>query len=371
MPSKRKMKTDQNWALYTNEYIRQSIYKFIRHNQPIPVALSQEAEKRFDGWDSTAQHFGKSKTLADYSDSQIRNFIKEKINNCLDIPDDLNAEAAKRFPEWNPELRRFQRAHRPRAARKSLHEYSDTHIRNLVLAKVANNEPIPDDLQKETIRRFKHYNPETHTFNRPIGTTTKIGRPAKPASTTKRWPRPRPTVSAAPKKPAPIKATVEEFDPYKLLEQQMSKQRTVAHPLKSYDVRPGDATVLNAQIVRVRNASGINYNNVTINGKTILTGHLDTQLQSFMDGKYLGVYGIWTGDPQWSQTHQWILYDTELNACPAMCARYDGDGKRTYITSIFERPHSLAVTTNSRCTIEARIKKLPMRTFQLADEKTR
>lgn len=55
------------------------------------------------------------------------------------------------------------------------------------------------------------------------------------------------------------------------------------------------------------------YNDVYVNGKKLLTNHVDTELRLLADNTLLAIHGIVTDNKRFSTIPAWLVYDTELN----------------------------------------------------------
>lgn len=148
--------------------IRTMVYYYAaRPNVEFPQGLNEEAARRFPGYDPTTHKFKKlprggkkeSGNWADMADGSLRSAIKRHINDAV-FPPELDAEAARRFKRYDPKTHTFGQGQN-----QDWSTLSDAAIRaNIGNYKTKKKLPIPPELNAEAARRFPGYDPETHTF---------------------------------------------------------------------------------------------------------------------------------------------------------------------------------------------------------------
>lgn len=57
------------------------------------------------------------------------------------------------------------------------------------------------------------------------------------------------------------------------------------------------------------------YNNIFVNGKKLLSNHINTQIKTFGNGVILAIHGTVINDARYPTTPMWLIYDTNLQLC--------------------------------------------------------
>lgn len=89
--------------------------------------------------------------------------------------------------------------------------------------------------------------------------------------------------------------------------------------------------------------TGIKKNTIMINNQPVLKKHTGTQLQTFLNGQYLGIYGI----PDGQTAPSWVVYDTDLRQRPTEAAT-DHSVK---IVQVYSSPRMARLVLNNRINI--------------------
>jgi len=272
-------KREKNWAEVSDSALRQAYFYRIRKGMAIEEALLQELTRRFQTFDADTQKFTgrkpkkveipagrkhkNSKPLSELKDISLRQlFYKEKKSGT--ISDELNAEMARRFPTYDPEKREFS-GHGKHAARKSA-----APVQNKVAVKKDKAYLINayhNALRKGSISEELHV--------------------------------------------ALMEAFPDEYDADRQHLRITPEMRAAAEPVLTGN------SALNTQVLRVNvKMTKITpdgpYSDVYVNGVRILHNHVDTRVETFLNGTVLGVYGVPTDIPNTTTRPSWQLYDARL-----------------------------------------------------------
>ena len=137
-------------------------------------------------------------------------------------------------------------------------------LRNLCKRLTQLGQDIPPEVEAVVIDRFPGYDPETQTFNKSKGGFKSL----------KSNPAPRPTRHISPNKDGVFRVT-----------QKLKKT-----------AKEGD------------------YYDVFVNGTRLISNHINTRLETFLDGQILAIHGTVTDMPNLPSVPLWQVFDTELKA---------------------------------------------------------
>ena len=110
------------------------------------------------------------------------------------------------------------------------------------------------------------------------------------------------------------------------------------------------ATELHVQLKMVKMTLTDVYNDVIVNGRTILKNHANTELRPLLDGTMLGVYGVITGSKEYPERPLWMIFNTNLEP-NRFVSRDKFSGYCTYIKSVVEMPTVVRATCSNKCDI--------------------
>lgn len=104
------------------------------------------------------------------------------------------------------------------------------------------------------------------------------------------------------------KRFADRYDP----ETRRWKKQTVKTAPVSETVEILNDTVLEVKKKFIKMTQDGSYYDVFVNGKRILQNHLDTNIQTFLEGTVLGIHGIVTGNPAIPEKPSWQIYDINM-----------------------------------------------------------
>lgn len=84
-------------------------------------------------------------------------------------------------------------------------------------------------------------------------------------------------------------------------------------PAHADTAKPTTRQNLHVSTKRIKLTGDGIYSNVFVNGKKIIKNHVNTTLNTFFDGRLLGVNGIVTDDEKMPTRPVWKLYDTAMH----------------------------------------------------------
>lgn len=119
-----------------------------------------------------------------------------------------------------------------------------------------------------------------------------------------------------------------------------------------------DKQVLRIKIKPVRTTLQGTYNNITVNGRRILSNHVDTEIKLLADGEVLAIGGIVTDDKTVSETMQWRVYFADLtSAIPVMKQSYSG--YNAHAKAVYQMPDGgLRIDMSNKCSVFAKADKI-------------
>lgn len=343
-------KRGAEYSEMSDKCLRSKYEKLKKQNKEIDAKLSAELERRFPGYNPETQQFWQ-KNKIDFTTATNRRLYHEfayYTSHNLEIPDELNQELARRFPRYNPTTKQFTKTDYTKSP--------DNSLRNLYYYSKSHGKPIKPELNKELARRFPNYNPATHTFN-PI-VTKKVEE--------------APTIVKTPSVPAQIsdEELINQYDrlkqafrpigvalnaqlterfpgKYDPITQTFTNKPKKEEPKPVQPVKPVDLHVtLKQRKMTLQDA----YYDVIVNGKTVLSNHVNTELRTFLDGTVLAVQGIVMNDPAYPQKPIWLIFDTKLQP-NRFVSRDKFSGYRTYINALQETSNDLRAICSNKSTV--------------------
>ncbi|MDE5615883.1 MAG: hypothetical protein K2I81_03570 [Alphaproteobacteria bacterium] len=361
------------WSRSSDKSLRCAYYERRRKGQDIEPELEAELVRRFPTYDAATHTFtgraGKESakekvektprvcTPRPYKDLS-NNEIMLKYHSARmagdPIEDALHVELKRRYPNrYDAQNRVLPDRKKTGQKKKSLRELTDATLKTKYYnARKSGN--IPAELNEELARRFPAYNKETREFVNLCG-GYRIATPediaemerAQAAKAARRRAEERAkknAVSAAAKAADKSKATAPVADTVPTSENEL---------------------VVTAMRTKI-SQDGVHHD-VFVNGKCILRNHIDTQIQVFLNGTILGVYGRVTDIPNLPSSPSWQVYDTNMKR-RTFSQVHPFTKKSVYIKNILPLPEdqlSLEVSNKMRIILRERISD---RIFRIANE---
>ena len=90
------------------------------------------------------------------------------------------------------------------------------------------------------------------------------------------------------------------------------------------------------------------YNNIFVNGKKILSNHINTKIKLLMDDKILAIHGIITDNPDLPHTPIWQVYGTDLRSRISL-HKQKFSSYNIYAKSVTETPSGLRIELSNHC----------------------
>jgi len=308
-PVKRKRVTD--WTKSSDNALRLAYSNRRRGGMAIEPELDAELARRFPGYDATTQTFvgnkrfkgaahpaiaamaaAHKKPMTEWADVTLKHaYYKARRNG--NISAELNAELSRRFPEYDATTQKFvTKSPKTSTCKKSLADLTDNTLKTMYYK--LRDKGISAELNEELARRFPAYDKKTRTFVR-LYQGERIA----------------------------TQSDIEEIEHQQALaaarqraEERAKKaaQRSAFAPAKTAPTARADKDdsdlVVTTKCLRI-SQDGPHYD-VFVNGKRILHNHIGTQLQTFLNGTVLGVYGCVTDIPNFPDNPSWQVYDTNM-----------------------------------------------------------
>ena len=92
------------------------------------------------------------------------------------------------------------------------------------------------------------------------------------------------------------------------------------------------------------------YNNVFVNGKKILSNHLNTSTEILFDGLLLAIHGTITSDPKFPTTPVWQIYDTDLRSRIPL-QRQKFNKYNVYAKQMYTSPDAIRLDMSNRSNV--------------------
>lgn len=340
------------WARSSDKSLRRAYANRRQKGQDIEPELEAELIRRFPTYDAATHTF---------TGRAVKETAKEKVENAprvrtprpykdlsnsdimlkyhtarmagTPIEDALHEELKRRYPtRYDAQNRVLPDKRKVGKQKKPLRELADVTLRNMYYnARSAGN--IPAELNNELARRFPAYDKKTQTFvdlrgGYRLATKEEIEEIDKRNA----------AIAAARRAEERKKQEAQRrIAAEKQAAEKQSAQTTTEQPIAA-SVMPATPQVaapseLLVTTKRLRISQDGVHNDVFVNGKCILHNHIDTNIQVFLNGTVLGIYGRTTDIPNYPDNPSWQVYDTNMKR-RAFSQVHPYTRKSVYIKSI-------------------------------------
>ncbi len=281
-PVKRGRTTD--WTKSPDKSLRQVYSNRRRKGRDIEPELEAELSRRFPTYDATTHTF-KGRTATSHTprpDKDLDNAEIVQKHHTATPADDTPSRVL-------PDKRKGGKPNK-----KPLSALRNTTLKQMYYnARNAGN--IPPELNSELARRFPAYDEKTHTFIK-LGRGERIATPAD--------------IDEIEHQQALAEAARRKAEK----EKQSALRRAAIAKAKAANQPATDADtsdlVVTTKLLKISQDGPVC--DVFVNGMCILRNHIGTQVQTFLNGTVLGVYGSVTDIPNFPTNPSWQVYDTNL-----------------------------------------------------------
>ncbi len=305
------------WSRSSDKALRTAYANRRKKGQDIEPELEAELIRRFPTYDAATHTFTGRATPRPYKDLS-NNQIMVKYQSALmagtPIADALHEELKRRYPtRYDAQNRVLSDKRKGGKQKKPLRELADKTLKIMYYnARSAGN--IPAELNNELARRFPAYDKKTQTFvdlrgGYRVATKEEIEEIEKHNAAIAAARR----AEERKKQEAQRRIAAEKQAAEKQAAEKQAAQTTTEQPVAA-SVTPQVAAPSELLVTtkRLRISQDGVHNDVFVNGKCILHNHIDTQVQVFLNGTVLGIYGRTTDIPNYPDNPSWQVYDTNM-----------------------------------------------------------
>lgn len=291
------------WSRSSDKALRTAYANRRKKGQDIEPELEAELVKRFPTYDAATHTFTGRATPRPYKDlsnNQIMVKYQAALMAGTPIADALHEELKRRYPtRYDAQNRVLSDKRKGGKQKKPLRELADKTLKIMYYnARSAGN--VPAELNNELARRFPAYDKKTQTFvdlrgGYRVATKEEIEEIEKHNA----------AIAAARRAEERKKQEAQR----RVAEEKQAKSATPEVVSATTPAAPSELLVTTK---RLRISQDGVHNDVFVNGKCILHNHIDTQVQVFLNGTVLGIYGRTTDIPNYPDNPSWQVYDTNM-----------------------------------------------------------